>query len=587
MSDRSPPIPLIAAALLGGGLLLGVGVAMMSGGQPGQGTSLATQPAPGGALPTQGAPSQAAPAPRKVEGPQRVEGPATSADEEPYALRMARRMLKEKEEAAALDLIEAYLEDEGPDQAALRLREAVVARCDDLIETMRGTLGALKASGHYAQGQADIASLRRRLPGSWSRALDELAQELGAPPAADLAQARGLYESRRSKLEGSPSAEGYYELALWARERGLTDESNHCLLRTVKLDAFHERARKLLGHKKHEGRWYSDDEYKAQVLGLVRDPNGRWVKPAPVAKAPEGATKKAKPKLVEVPKPEPQKTGEDTEWYKDTAAKISEWEDAKVYKSKYYLIRTNVKQLYARRYMKMMDQYFKRFITVFKNFLPETKYERSEIYIHASKAEFHEKNPQVPKTAGGFYQPKTKRVVAYHGIFGKQGTTRTVLAHEGTHQFEDIVLRGKFWNCPIWMLEGLAVFFESAIYKNGKVQIGLIPRERLYSLKRGLANNALIPLRTLIRTPQRQFSGYHYAHAWALIYMVVYGDDQKKERQEKQKWFSDLFMDALKGKVAPNHVERKIGGKAAFDKLEQQWKEWVKELPYDFDPKKR
>ena len=56
------------------------------------------------------------------------------------------------------------------------------------------------------------------------------------------------------------------------------------------------------------------------------------------------------------------------------------------------------------------------------------------------------------------------------------------------------------------------MFFESAIYKNGKVQIGLIPRERLYSLKRGLANNALIPLRTLIRTPQRQFSGYHYAH---------------------------------------------------------------------------
>ncbi len=356
------------------------------------------------------------------------------------------------------------------------------------------------------------------------------------------------------------------------------------------LDAFHEGARLALGHKQHEGRWYSEEEYNRDVLGLVQGPDGKWTKPAgggptvterpkPTAGGSEGSEAGNLP-----PPPPPAPYAEDKGWYQDNEA-VCAWADAPIYESKYYKIRTNAKPEYAKRYGKMMDQYFRRFVKVFKDFLPSGRYAKSELWIHASREEFMAENPQLGPTVGGFYQPSTKRVVCYHGLFGQQGTTRDVLAHEGTHQFEDLVLRGNFWNAPIWIIEGLAVLFESAYFDGDEVQIGLVPRERLYSLKRGLAAGNLIPLRTLIRTPQQSFTGYHYAHAWGLIYMVLYYGEKPAVRKRCQQWFSALFADALDRRVTPEHVEQKLGGPQQIRELEEQWHEWIAQLPYDYDPK--
>ena len=102
----------------------------------------------------------------------------------------------------------------------------------------------------------------------------------------------------------------------------------------------------------------------------------------------------------------------------------------------------------------------------------------------------------------------------------------------------------------------------------------------------GLASGSLIPLKTLIRTPQPRFTGYHYAHAWSMIYMVLYYGKSPKVRKRCQRWFSDLFAAALEGPVSPRDVEESMGGKAAMKEFESTWKEWLKELPYDYDPKR-
>lgn len=577
MSDSRPPLPLILAGGAALVVLGAIGLAALREERGESATALSAQPAPKLEASTS--------APKVVGGPVAMETSAGASHRE--VLQVARDLLSRQDEAAALDLIDAALEDAGPDPTLLRFREALLSACEGVLEAEQAAIRADVAAGRGAEAQVRLATLLRRLPGTYQSALGALRSEVMAARGGDLAADRLELEARQRTLAANPSPEGCYELALWARERGFASESQRLLEQTVALDGFHEGARLALGHRQHEGRWYSDDEYKREVLGLVLGPDGRWVQrpeaPAPSADPGTQPTPAvAKGPLVPPPPPSPYQ--EDKEWYQDPESKVCAWEEAEVYKSKYYLIKTNVKPEYAKRYGKMMDQYFKRFVSVFKDFLPETGYERSEIYIHATKAEFHEQNPQVPKTAGGFYSPQTKRVVAYHGLFGGQGTTRDVLAHEGTHQFEDIVLRGKFWNCPIWIIEGLAVYFESAYFNGREVKIGLVPRERLWSLKRGLASNSLIPLRTLIRTPQRQFGGYHYAHAWSLIYMVIYGNKSKKLRQKNRQWFSDLFMSALQGKVSPEQVEEKLGGKEAFDELEAAWKEWISELPYDYKP---
>ena len=212
---------------------------------------------------------------------------------------------------------------------------------------------------------------------------------------------------------------------------------------------------------------------------------------------------------------------------------------------------------------------------------------KGTIHIYASRREFRGSTGSGPNT-GGFYQTGIRRVTAFHGPFGNTGNTRDVLAHEGTHQFEDFVLGGRgFGNCPEWILEGLAVLFESAIYDGKEVVVGLVPSDRLQTLKRGLASGSLIPLNRLIRTSQSQFTAYHYAHAWSLIYMVLYSSESKSVRKKTQKWFADLFTAAKTGPVTPAMVIERCGGAEGFAELEQRWKDFIRDLPYDYDPRRR
>ncbi len=276
---------------------------------------------------------------------------------------------------------------------------------------------------------------------------------------------------------------------------------------------------------------------------------------------------------------------EDTDWYNDNSG--VPWEQASTYSSKYYDIKSNVKDEYLKRYGKMMDQYYVKFKGVFKHFMPKGEIRRSPIWIYKSQQEFMSREG-MSQGVGGFYSSGNKRVTGYHGRFGMNGTTRTVLAHEGTHQFEDIVLQGGFYRAPIWILEGLAVFFESAYYdlEKNKVEIGNVPADRLSNLKRGIRNNSTIPLTDLIRTPQPSFTAYHYAHAWGLIYMMLYFNGDEKARKRNNKVFTDLFFMAKTKRVSPEDVEAIFGGRDKFLKFEEEWKKWIADLPYDFDPKK-
>lgn len=425
--------------------------------------------------------------------------------------------------------------------------------------------------------------------------------------------AKATFKKRYKSLKAKQDAEGLYALGKWATQKGLKKSARKAFKRAIKLDAFHREAREALGHKLHKGRWYSPAEYKRVVqglvkykdrwvspedkerleAGLVKNRDGVWVLPQRPEdpRAPRAASKRQRPKPRSVrasskraDKPARPLPKVDKSWYRDNT-RSGDFGSAPITESRYYKIKTNAKPEYAKRYGKMMDRYYVRFLKVFREFLPKGEIKKSSIWIYSSKQEFMSANRLGPNV-GGFYSTGTKRVTAFHGLFGQTGTTRTVLAHEGTHQFEDIVLGGRFRNCPIWILEGLAVFFESAYYDGKDVVIGLVPRDRLAALKRGLANNSLIPLTTLIRTPQPRFTGYHYAHAWGLIYMILYYGENRAVRKKTQKWFSDLFSASKKGPVTPEMVEERCGGRDKFLELERRWKDWIRGLSYDFKPKR-
>jgi hypothetical protein len=78
------------------------------------------------------------------------------------------------------------------------------------------------------------------------------------------------------KLQAAQGAQGHYEVAMWARDRGLTAKSNDVLRKAISLDPDHAEARKALGYEKVEGKWLEGDELMV-ARGYVKL-NGRWLK---------------------------------------------------------------------------------------------------------------------------------------------------------------------------------------------------------------------------------------------------------------------------------------------------------------------
>ena len=77
------------------------------------------------------------------------------------------------------------------------------------------------------------------------------------------------------KLQAAKGAKEYYELAAWAREKGLGTRANDLFRKVISLNPDHEGARKALGFEKVEGRWLEGDEMMV-ARGLLNH-NGQWL----------------------------------------------------------------------------------------------------------------------------------------------------------------------------------------------------------------------------------------------------------------------------------------------------------------------
>jgi hypothetical protein len=77
------------------------------------------------------------------------------------------------------------------------------------------------------------------------------------------------------KLQSAKDAKGYYEVALWAREKGLDTRANELFRKVISLDPDHEGARKALGFQKIDGKWLEGDELM-MARGFLKV-SGRWL----------------------------------------------------------------------------------------------------------------------------------------------------------------------------------------------------------------------------------------------------------------------------------------------------------------------
>jgi hypothetical protein len=402
-----------------------------------------------------------------------------------------------------------------------------------------------------------------------------------------------LEEFERRYKESRGDAQKLFELGKWADSKDLTAQARSAYAACLDADKSHEGAHAALGHVKYEGEWVSREERlrrikrKDEAEAAKRAPSAEPATPEPKAE-PKDEPKPAGPGTTERPQPGPAPVplGPDGEplhkrektWMDDTSDGVDQMYTIE---TAHYLIKTNVKKEYGKRYAKLMEALADRYMKVFRFAGNDFKYKKNDLLLYNGQKQFMEGEQQSPGV-GGFYEPWSKRIVTFHGTWeGTNGTTLGTLAHEATHQFENLVLR-QMDHAPIFMIEGLATFFEATeIRDDGEVIVGKIPGDRLRDVKRGIKANDYIHLRELIRTPHAGFTGYHYAHAWALIHWMLYGPDHEKA-QKLLDWYWALCLERPTKAEDFEEGLRQIG--YSLDKLEQAWKDWILELDPAKDP---
>ncbi|MDP6381160.1 MAG: DUF1570 domain-containing protein, partial [Phycisphaerae bacterium] len=131
-----------------------------------------------------------------------------------------------------------------------------------------------------------------------------------------------------------------------------------------------------------------------------------------------------------------------------------------------------------------------------------------------------------------------KNTLASFGAEDRLEHILTVLRHEGFHQFAATFIGRQI---PIWLNEGMAVFFENSEWVGGVLKIGLVPVGRLRGLKQARAGGRFIRLSKMLLMSDRDWSdnvrtgadreGLQYAEAWSMVHFLVYGDKGRYRRR--------------------------------------------------------
>ncbi|MFQ5654531.1 MAG: hypothetical protein ACE5GW_07350, partial [Planctomycetota bacterium] len=329
------------------------------------------------------------------------------------------------------------------------------------------------------------------------------------------------------------------DLAEWAHRKGLEVEWRRTLDKVIEFDPDNTRARSELGHARLDGKWIEEREveellgqgYRLKGLELVKPEVGKTPSPKKADKPRKGSSAE-KPKARKLSSAEKKKLEREREKRRKQQERYRRqrqleyegvaWRDRWQLKSSHYRIVCDSTEKVARTYMAIMEELHRVLSTRFKQ--RSLRSQKPTVTIYRNQQEFMNKTG-MPKGVGGFYQPSSESVHAYHGTFGLTGTTFKVLAHEGTHQFQGKVLPN-MRNFPKWIIEGMAVYYGDGSrldHDKEKIVVGLVPRDRLFHIQEKMLQGTHTPLRSLVNLPGNKFGGSQYADSWSLLYYCFDG----------------------------------------------------------------
>ena len=239
----------------------------------------------------------------------------------------------------------------------------------------------------------------------------------------------------------------------------------------------------------------------------------------------------------------------------------------KTYESPYYVIHSDLDEDSIRearlRLTGMAEEYaarcksFSRKITT-----------RLPFYLFSDPAEYYAAG--APRGSAGVYTGD--RLMAI--VNGDSTRMWRTVQHEGFHQYVHAVIGG---DIPVWVDEGLAEYFEEAVFTGDAMISGLIPQHRLARVRRMIQSGQCksVPEMMLLHRDvwNREISYVNYDQAWSMIHFLAHAGGGKY-----QKRLDDFIRDVgHKGLTWEQAWLRSFGADTAA--FERAWREYWLGLP--------
>jgi hypothetical protein len=189
-------------------------------------------------------------------------------------------------------------------------------------------------------------------------------------------------------------------------------------------------------------------------------------------------------------------------------------------------------------------------------------------------------NTEIAPNKGGFWTDVRGGMIVLPYLREGNLDPVKVLLHEASHQCLQQALNTT--DVPMWLDEGLAVFFEESRYNplTHTLELAYIPRDRLRLLQHEMRSGRHVTLTELVATTRDAFTVSHYGSAWSFIYWMLRSTD-KKEALRRQKALNAYLFDIRAGRTDAQRLFAHIDMQPA--QIESQWTDWVVALDINED----
>lgn len=255
------------------------------------------------------------------------------------------------------------------------------------------------------------------------------------------------------------------------------------------------------------------------------------------------------------------------------------WSRSKVFRSRYYMVRTDFPDDEAKALAEHMDATCDTYIAMFKG-LTTWQQTRLDLWLFQTREDYVATLQSRLQADGSGSQGmcisrgNQITLVGWRGEHGDE-RMRSLLQHEGFHQFARLL----FDDLPTWANEGLAEVFERGVPVDGKIVIGEVTAQDKRRLEDAL-NDGFRPFGELFTVENSQWNlevrlgdaGTNYLQAWSITHFFLWAEDGKYQKQFLK------FLKLLNQRADWQPAWVAAFGLPNYANMEKKWRDYVGQI---------